>query len=171
MRKTAELAVGRLIAFAEDRLPLSRVLRLGPLYDERGVPRLMVESIDLRPGWTEEGVRADADRLLSLAARSSSLAEAMLNRQRLGAVVFSQPLRTAGRTTRPERTGPSVLVPACSHGGQMPAAVLVMALLTETGSGDRVLDRVTRCGACDRLFLSKYRRPPLYCGAACRRQK
>ena len=159
----------RLIAFASDeRTNLHTVIPPGPMRDVRGVPRLMVESAFLPDPCSEPQIRAVADDLLRLGSASPAMLEARLNgRDRLRCVVFSPPLRQQG-LRRPVRDGQSLLVPVVQNATEIPAAILLMALLTPTGTGDSLADRLSVCRACLCVFLSKSRRTSRYCTQRCR---
>ena len=103
-------------------------------------------------------LRATTERLLTLAAEGNIEAlEAQINMQgKLQYALFSY------------ISGTAIMVPCVERTDQLPYAILAVARITDTGVGDSLAHRISKCQWCGKYFIRKTKKASRYHTTNCR---
>lgn len=115
--------------------------------------------LDIPVFFNSEEVQEKAKKLLDLASRKKiEVIETEINSSGLIYTLF----------TNIADTSPGIMVPSISRPTDLPIAVMVLARCVDTGMGDCILNRITKCEYCFRYFLRKQKRNTRFCSLKCR---
>lgn len=64
--------------------------------------------------------------------------------------------------------GTAIMVPKIGHVAELPFAILTLARIADTGSGDSVAHRISKCELCGKFFLRKTKKHSRFHSRACR---